>query len=413
MTLEEINSRKEELRNQLNNEELTSEELDKIKEEINVIVKEVPEAEQVEEPVDEAQDEKTGEISKEEERSLIRDTQNLEEKSVNIVNVINKEERKMEKEVELRNSKEYINAFAEYIKGTEGADKELRKLLTTNSEVTGDGIGKVEVPDFVDGVVRTAWERDGLMSLVRRISVKGNFKVEFEVSGDSAVEHEEGGAAVDEEDLVLGVVTLTPKSIKKWISISDETLDMKGEEFLRYIYDELTYRIAKKTANVLIAKIAALPQSLTPNNEGIYDTVSADKITEAPDVATLDYATAHLSDEATNITVVMNRLTKAEFTKAAKEANYPINIFEGVNIVYNNSLPAYSAATAGAVYMIVGDFNIGAMSNYPNGDDITIKFDDKTLMTQDLVRILGRRYVGVEPVADKAFTLVAKPGSSI
>lgn len=407
MTLEEINAKKEELRNQLNAEDLTSEKLEEIKAEVEQINNEVPD-----EQVDDKKPEETGDISKSEERGLIRDTKTLEERNVNIVNVLDKEERKMgEKVVELRNTEKYINAYAEYIKGTEGAEKELRTLLTSNSTVTGEGISKVQVPDFIDGVIRTAWEKDGLMALVRRISVKGNFSVEFEVSGDPAVEHEEGGAEVDEENLVLGIVELKPKSIKKWISISDETLDMKGEEFLRYIYDELTYRIAKKTANVLIAKIKALPQTLTPNEDGIYDTVSADKVESAPEVATLDFAAAHLSDEATNITVVMNRLTKADFTKAAKEANYPINIFEGVNIVYNNSLPAYSAAQAGETYMIVGDFDIGAMSNYPNGDEIAIKFDDKTLMTRDLVKILGRRYVGVEPVADKAFTLVAKPTS--
>ena len=41
----------------------------------------------------------------------------------------------------------------------------------------------------------------------------------------------------------------TPVSIKKWISISDEVVDLRGEAFLRYIYDEITYRIAKKCNN--------------------------------------------------------------------------------------------------------------------------------------------------------------------
>ena len=40
-----------------------------------------------------------------------------------------------------------------------------------------------------------------------------------------------------------------------------------------------------------------------------------------------------------------------------------------------------------------------------------MKYDDATLMTADLVRILGRRYVAVEPVADKAFALLVKPAS--
>lgn len=406
MTLEEINSKKEELRNQLGDEGLTEEKLEEIKAEVEQIINEVPD----EEPVEEVKEEPVEEISEDEERKLMRDTEVLEKRNVNIVNVVNKkEEKNMEKE--LRNSKEYIDAYAEYIKT--GEEKELRALLTSNATVTGDGITKIEVPDFIDGVIRTAWEKEGLMALVRRISVKGNFKVEFEVSGDPAVVHAEGGDAVDEEDLVLGIVEIKPASIKKWISISDEALDMRGEEFLRYIYDELTYRIAKKTADILVGKITALPQSLTPNQAGDYDSVSADKITEDVNVATIDLAAAHLNEQASDITVVMNRLTRAEFVKAAKEANYPMDLFAGVRVVYNNTLPAYSTATAGQTYLIVGDFNIGAMANYPSGQDIELKFDDKTLMTKDLVRILGRRYVGVEAVADKAFTLVAKPGASV
>ena len=58
--------------------------------------------------------------------------------------------------------------------------------------------------------------------------------------------------------------------------------------------------------------------------------------------------------------------------------------------------------------MIVGDFNHGALANFPNGEGIDMKYDDTTLMTADLVRILGRRYVGIDAVADKAFCLVAK-----
>ena len=405
MTLEEINSKKEELRSQLSNEELTEEKLEEIKAEVEQIINEVPE----EEPVEEVKEEPVEKISEDEERKLIRDTEVLEKRNVNIVNVIKKEEKNMEKE--LRNSKEYIDAYAEYIKT--GEEKELRALLTSNATVTGDGISKIEVPDFIDGVIRTAWEKEGLMALVRRISVKGNFKVEFEVSGDPAVVHTEGGDAVEEEDLVLGIVEIKPESIKKWISISDEALDMRGEEFLRYIYDELTYRIAKKTADILVGKITALPQSLTPNQAGDYDKVSADKITEDVNVATIDLAASHLNEQASDITVVMNRLTRAEFVKAAKQANYPMDLFAGVRVVYNNTLPAYSTATAGQTYLIVGDFGIGAMANYPSGQDIELKFDDKTLMTKDLVRILGRRYVGVEAVADKAFTLVAKPGASV
>lgn len=372
---------------------------------------------------DEAKEEKAEEVKKEEEtteepkktitpeeeRSLIKDTQNLEERSVQSVEVrsVERKEKMEEKKEELRNTKEYIEAFANYIKT--GEAKELRALVTTEGYATGNS-KTVEVPDMVYDIVKTAWQREDLMQRVRTISVKGNLKVQFEVSGSAAVEHTEGAAAVDEESLVLGVVTLTPKSIKKWISISDEVVDMRGEEFLRYIYDELTYRIAKKCADLLVGKIAALPASLTANSDGVYDEVSANKITKAPALGLIAEAIANLSDETSDITVVINKLTYANFKAAQYAAGYPVDPFEGARVVFNNTLPAYDAASATNVYAIVGDFNHGALANYPSGDDINIKFDDTTLMTSDLVRILGRRFVAAEPVADKSFTLIAKPG---
>ena len=358
---------------------------------------------------DETTEEPKKTITPEEERSLIKDTQNLEERSVQSVEVrsVERKEKMEEKKQELRNTKEYIEAFANYIKT--GEDKELRALVTTEGYATGNS-KTVEVPDMVYDIVKTAWQREDLMQRVRTISVKGNLKVQFEVSGSAAVEHTEGAAAVDEENLVLGVVTLTPKSIKKWISISDEVVDMRGEEFLRYIYDELTYRIAKKCADLLVGKIAALPASLTANSDGVYDEVSANKITKAPALGLIAEAIANLSDETSDITVVINKLTYANFKAAQYAAGYPVDPFEGARVVFNNTLPAYDAASATNVYAIVGDFNHGALANYPSGDDINIKFDDTTLMTADLVRILGRRFVAAEPVADKSFTLIAKPG---
>ena len=338
------------------------------------------------------------------------DEKELEEKSFKAKEII-KEERSIMNKEEVRNSKEYINAYAEYIKSNLRKDYEIkpeeRALLTENATN-----GVIAVPELVDDVVKTAWEREEIMSLVRTINVKGNFQIQFEVSADGAVEHQEGYGAVDEENLLLGIVTLVPKSIKKWISVSDEVLDMRGEAFLNYVYDELTYRIAKKCADILIGKIAQLPQSLSANDEGVYDKVSAPKINKAPEVGTVATAYANLSDEATDITIVMNRLTHANFKAQTYANGYAVDPFEGFRVRYNNTLPAYDTAEPNAVYMIVGDFNHGALANYPDGEGIALKYDDKTLMTSDLVRILGRRYVGTEAVADKSFCLVAKPTQS-
>ena len=369
----------------------TLEELEEVRSKIN---------EPEEEPKEEVKEEpKEQEITPEEERKLVRD-------AVDESQLI---ERKGEEKMELRNSKEYVNAYAEYIKT--GDDKELRALVTTDGYATGNS-PVVEVPDMVYDIVKTAWEREDLMRRVRTLSVKGNFKVQFEVSGTSAVVHTEGNGAVDEEALVLGVVELKPQSIKKWISVSDEIVDLRGEAFLRYIYDELTYRIAKKTADTLVGKIATLPQTLTADADtGVYDIVSANKITEAPAIGTIAKAISNLNDETRDITIVMNKLTYGAFKEAQYNANFSNDIFEGATVVFNNSLPAYGTASANAVYCIVGDFETGALANYPSGDGIEIKYDETTLMTSDLVRILGRRFVAVEPVQDKAFCLIGKPAS--
>ena len=399
MTLEE----KKELINSANSLEELEERKAQIEEEENKVEEEVKE-EVTEEPAEEVKEE----ITPEEERSLLKDTQNVESRNAENLELRSIERKeKMEEKIEVRNSKEYIEAFANYIKT--GEDKEVRALITTGGYATGNS-ATVEVPDMVYDIVKTAWEREDLMARVRNISVKGNLKVQFEVSGGAAVIHQEGNSAVTEESLVLGVVTLTPVSIKKWISLSDEVVDMRGEEFLRYIYDELTYRIAKKCADTLIGKIAALPASLTANSDGVYDEVSANKITKAPALGLIAEAIANLSDETRDITVVINKLTYANFKAAQYAAGYPVDPFEGATVVFNNSLPAYDSASATNVYAIVGNFNHGALANYPSGEGISMKFDDTTLMTSDLVRILGRRYVAVEPVADKSFTLIAKPG---
>ena len=404
MTLEEKEAKKVELRNAIE-EAKTEEELSKVEEEIEALNNEPTEEAEVEQEEVPTEEEKIEEVEEEvkeeepqiDERSLLRNSKVIGE-------------RKMEEnKVEFRNSKEYVEAYANYVKT--GEDKELRALITTGGYATGNS-ATVEVPDLVYDIVKTAWEREDLMRRVTTLAVKGNFKVQFEVSGDPAVVHTEGQSAVNEESLVLGVVELAPKSIKKWISISDEVVDLRGEEFLRYIYDELTYRIAKKCADELIAIIKQLPSSLSANADtGVYDTVSANAISTAPAVDTIAKAIANLSDEAREYTIVMNKLTYANF-KAVQYANgYGVDVFEGIDVVFNNSLPAYDTASANAVYCIVGDFRHGAMATYPNGQDIDIKYDDLTDMTKDLVRILGRRFVGLGAVADKSFALIKKPAS--
>lgn len=305
------------------------------------------------------------------------------------------EERVMPTVEEIRNSNEYINAYAEYLKS--GDPAECRALLTENVS------GTVAVPELVYDIVKTAWEKEGITSRVRKSYIKGNLKVGFEISGTDAAVHTEGGEAVAEETLVLGIVNLVPETIKKWISLSDEVLDMRGESFLNYIYDELTYRIAKKAADELVAKIMACGTVSTTTCPGIPKVTAASATT-----GTVATAIGMLSDEAANPVIMMNKLTWATFKELQYGANYAVDPFEGLDVVFNSTIKAYSAASTGDAYLIVGDLDHGALMNFPNGQDIQFKFDELTLATSDLVRVIGRMPVAIGVVAPNAFVKVVK-----
>lgn len=377
MTMEQVESRMAEIQTLLETEDANVEELnaevDSLIERKNSLI----------------EAEKAAKQAAEEKRALLDKVSSLNVKPIEKL-----EERKVEEKIEVRNTPEYVEAYAKYIKTND--DRELRALLTQN------GSGDIQVPNLVYDIVKTAWEREGIMALVRKAYLKGNLRVSFELSAGAAVVHTEG-QAVNEESLTLGVIQLTPIAIKKWISISDEALDMAAEPYLRYIYDELTYQIAKKAADTVIAKIEACGTASTTGSVAV-PVITASSI----GLGTVASALANLSDEAANPVIMMNKLTWGAFKAAQYSANYPVDPFEGLPVVFNNTIAAFSAATTGDTYAIVGDLGHGALANFPNGSEIDIKRDDYTLATSDLVRFIGREYVGIGIVAPKAFVKITK-----
>ena len=308
-----------------------------------------------------------------------------------------KEEREIPMTInEIRNSKEYVDAFARYIKT--GKDEEVRALLTTNATVSG---AYVPVPELVEARIRTAWQKLGIMDLVRKTYAKGILKVGFELSADGALIHNEGTNANAEESLVLGIVSLTPVSIKKWITVSDEAFDMSSEEFLYYVYDEITYRIAKKAQEELIAKIVAASTSAASTEVSVAEVDDG-----APTVSIVSECIGKLSDEAANPVIVMNKGTWSKFKAAQYAAGYAIDPFEGLPVYFDSTLPIYSSTATTGTWLVVGDFAVGAQANFPAGDEITLKFDDLSLAEKDMNKIVGREYVGLGLVADKAFCRV-------
>ena len=306
-----------------------------------------------------------------------------------------KETRTMENILE---SKEYIDAFAEYIKT--GDDKECRSLLTT--EVSGD----VPVPVIVDSIVRTAWESDRIMSRVKKTYIRGNLKTTFELSATGADVHTEGTSAPSEEELHLGIVTMIPKNIKKWITISDEAVAMGGEAFIRYIYDELTYQIVKKMAALAVADVTGASTSSSSSAIGV------PKLSAAPGVTVFQKAITNLSDEAdmSNLCVLLNPATDAAIIDAVAAGNFSIDPYAGLTKIYTSALPAYSTASDNAVYAIVGDLS-AIQFNFPEGDDVVIKWDDMSLAESDLVKVVGREYAGHAITGPGRLCNISKPAA--
>ena len=306
------------------------------------------------------------------------------------------EEHKMTVE-EIRKSSEYINAYAEYIKS--GNDKECRALLTENAS------GVLPVPVLVDEIVRTAWDNDQILRRVRRTFFKGNLKVAFERSATAAAVHTEGTSAPSEESLVLGIVTMIPANIKKWIRISDEAVAMGGEAFLRYIYDELTYQIIKKLAAEVVNDIKGAETTHGSTAVGI------PKVNAAPALGTIASAMGYLTDEATDNVVIINRLSWSAFKAAQYAGNFSVDPFEGLTVLFSDALPAYSSADDNAVYAIVGDLK-GAQVNFPEGDGVVIKWDDLSEAEADLVKVVGRQYAAHAVTAPGRFVNITKPAAA-
>ena len=309
-----------------------------------------------------------------------------------------KEEKRTVKTIEeIRASKEYAEAYKNYI--IKNDDSECRALLSENAS------GVVPVPVIVDATVRTAWENNALLSRVNRTAFRGNFKAYFELSATEAYAHTEGTSAPTEESLTLGVVTMIPKNIKKWITISDEAVTMGGEEFLSYIFRELTYRIIKKLADLCVADVTG---ASTTNGDSA---IGVPKVSGAPSVTVIPEAAAYLSDEAENIVVVLNRLSEVEFLEAHAAGNFAIDPFAGLTKIYTSALPAYSTANDNAVYAIVGDLS-AIQVNYPEGDGVALKYDDLTNAEADMVKIVGRQYAAHAITKPGRLVNITKPAAA-
>lgn len=304
-----------------------------------------------------------------------------------------REERKMT-DLEIRGSAQYAEAYKNYI--ITGDDKECRSLLTTIVS------GELPVPTLVDDIIRHAWESNTFLSHVTKTAFRGILKVPFEKSADEAYVHTEGTTGLTEEDLQLGIVTLTPNTIKKWIKISTEAQAMGGTEFVTYIYNELAQRVMEKLVKELVAKVNSAPSS--HSDVAVAVAVS----NEAPSLTVIRNAAAALSEEATDLCVAMNPLTIGAFYDAQAAGNFSMDPFAGLTLIKCSALPAYSSADANAMYAIVGDFK-AIQVNYPEGEGVVTLWDPYTYAEDDMIKIVARQYAGYGITAPGRLAKLTKP----
>jgi HK97 family phage major capsid protein len=381
-------------------EKMTNEELDlKLKElETRSAIADETEIEEITKEVEAIETRKAeikAEFEKaEEERKAIAEAPQVEEPETIVEERINKT---MDLK-EIRSSKEYIDAFANYIKT--GKDEEVRALLTDF------GGGTIPTPTFVQEYVETAWSRSNIASKVKKLNVKGILKVPYEISSSDAVVHTQGAAAPDEEALVIGTATITPATIKKWIGVTDEVLGLHSEEFLRYIYDELTERIIKKLDEDIVAAVAA----------------STSPFTATVDVASIDATTilqglAELADSANEPTIVMNKkvffnsfmgllddVKRPIYEVLLDNERKPRYFLNGCEVVFDN-VNFDDTPAAGDPIALVGDFS-GVTANYPEGEDVKIVVDPYTSAKADKVEFIAKLYVGIGVTKPASFALI-------
>lgn len=303
----------------------------------------------------------------------------------------------------VKGSDAYVEAFANYLKT--GSDKECRALLTD----LVDG-GTVPTPTIIDNFINTAWERAGLTSRVRTTNIKGTAKYPFEYSATGASVHTEGAAAPSEETLVLGTVSVEPQMLKKWITVSDEVLALKGQAFLDYVYDEIEFRILELADAQIVAAIKAAPAAATTSAAGVRSL----SVT-AFDAFTIFNAQAELVAAARNPVAIMNKKTYFNtFMSLADTAGRPI-----YNVVSDNGRPTYFINGVEVIFdnsldedeLIVGDLD-GIIMNLPDGQGVSFVTDPYSLAEKDLVKIVGKMYAGIGVVRDGYFCVVEAGASA-
>lgn len=255
MTKQEIEQKKEELRNLLESAD-TEEKVSEVEEQLRNL--------QNEEIDKEVQEEKSEEISKEEERSLIADTEDLEKRNKEVsklTKIGGKEE--MEERKFTTASPEYRSAWAKTLMGVKLEETEERALgdalgttATTFVASTEDGQGINNLGLLIPDSVRMDWmkiveELSPIYRDITKLNVNGNIDLPYLFAADDAEWYAEVTTTKNEGQEYKNL-KLTGHELAKAVEITWKAEAMTVEGFIDFILKELTMKMNKALVNAVI-----------------------------------------------------------------------------------------------------------------------------------------------------------------
>ena len=260
MTLKEIEKRKAELLNKIA-EAKTLEELTELRKEVEAINKEVLEQEETEEKKD-------GEIRHEEERSLIADTQEIEQRNLDTKELkVIKEEKEMEEKRKFTIAdKEYRSAWAKKLMGlkdekfTEDEKRALGDAVTTTAttfvasteSVQGINNGGLFIPTSVrEDLMEIIEKNSPIFRDVRKLQVAGNIDLPYLFDSDDAEWYVELTDTKNEGQEYRSL-QLTGWELAKDIVITWKLEAMAVESFISFLLEELANKMGKALINAVI-----------------------------------------------------------------------------------------------------------------------------------------------------------------
>ena len=257
MTQKEIEERKAELLNKIA-EAKTQEEIAELRSEVEAINKEVPTQEEVK------AEEKSEEISKEEERSLIADTEELEKRNKEVSNLrkIGGNE-EMEERKFTTASPEYRSAWAKTLMGVKLEETEERALgdaigttATTFVEATANAKGINNLGLLIPDSVRLDWlkiaeKASPIYRDIRKLNINGNVDFPYLFGADDAEWYAESTTTKNEGQEYKNI-KLTGHELAKAIEITWKAEAMTVEGFISFLLDELNEKMNKALINAVI-----------------------------------------------------------------------------------------------------------------------------------------------------------------